>query len=141
MSTAENKVLVQRYYDEVVNQGNVALIDDLFTPEHAEGQKSFATRTLQALSESHVTIEDLIAEGDRVVSRITWRTVHTGVWDLEMSGLSLAIPPTGKQLRAEHFLTMWTIEGGKLAHTWSSWNLLDFLQQFGVLPAPEQAGS
>ena len=98
MSAEANKALVRRYWEEVWNQGNLAMIEDLFSPQLIEGQKYFVSRTLQAFSHSHVTIEDMIAEGDKVATRYSWQAVHLGVWDVMLKGLSMAVPPTGNQV-------------------------------------------
>jgi predicted ester cyclase len=135
MSAVENKALVRRYWEEVWNQGNLALIEDLFSPQLIEGQKYFVSRTLQAFSHSHVTIEDMIAEGDKVATLYSWQAVHQGVWDVMLKGLSMAVPPTGKQVR-DRGIAIFRVADGKLAENWSEWTELELAQQLGVIPSP-----
>ena len=75
---------------------------------------------------THV-VEDLIAEGDRVVGRITANGTHEG----ELLG----IPRTGKQIRMTG-MTIWRIADGKIVEHWSEMNVLGLLQQLGVSPTP-----
>src|SRR5258708_21372542 len=97
MSAEANRALVRRYWEEVWNQGNLAMIEDLFSPQLIEGQKYFVSRTLQAFSHSHVTIEDMIAEGVKVATRYSWQAGHQGGWEVVLKGLAMALAPTVKQ--------------------------------------------
>src|SRR5258708_2421822 len=85
MSTEENKALVRRLIEEVWNQGNLAIFDELYAPDFIfhdpglpqvrtrEEDKQWIARILKAFSDFHITIDDLIAEGDQVVVRLTAR--------------------------------------------------------------------
>src|SRR5258708_34515332 len=85
MSTEENKALVRRLIEEVWNQGNLAIFDELYAPDFIfhdpglpqvrtrEEDKQWIARILKAFSDFHITIDDLIAEGDQVVVRFTSR--------------------------------------------------------------------
>ncbi|HMK16387.1 MAG TPA: ester cyclase, partial [Methanomicrobiales archaeon] len=75
----------------------------------------------------HVTIEDMMAEGDRVTCRFTARGVHNG----EFMGL----PPTGKQI-AMTGIEIFRLRDGKIAELWGEANLMGLMQQLGILPAP-----
>ena len=101
MSTEKNKALVRHFFEEVLNQGKLALIDELHVPDFVyhnasrtihglESFKQYLSMLLTAFPDLHVTIEDMIGEGDRVVVRFTFRGTHQG--DLR------GIPPTGKQV-------------------------------------------
>src|SRR6266566_3872047 len=84
-STEANKVSVRRFYDEVFNKKNRAAIDDFIAPNHVdhaappgtpggiEGAKQTLTMYLTAFPDLHFTVEDIIAEGDKVVARLTAR--------------------------------------------------------------------
>src|SRR2546425_1041870 len=98
MSTEEYKALARRAYD-TFNQGNLAGFYELFTPDFVlrnasltiqglEAYKQWLSMYLTAFPDARLTLEDMIAEGDRVVTRQTLRGTHTG----ELMG----IPPTGK---------------------------------------------
>jgi predicted ester cyclase len=78
-----------------------------------------------AFPDLHFTIEDQIAEGDKVVNRVTARGTHLG----DFRG----IPPTGKQVTVAG-ITIDRIAGGKLVESWTSWDFLGILQQLGVVP-------
>src|SRR6266566_4202929 len=102
MSTEDNKALVRRCYDEVHNKKNLAAINEFLDPngiDHAappglpgglEGAKQFVSMFLTAFPDYHVTFEDMIAEGDKVVCRLTWHGTHQGKF--------MGIPPTGKHV-------------------------------------------
>lgn len=132
MSTEENKALVRRYWEEVWNQGDLDLIEELFAPDFFEEQKYFISRTLQAFSESHVTIDDMLADGDKVITRYTWRAVHSKVWDLELEGISMAVPPTGQAIW-DRGITIFCIANGRITKYWSEWTKLELAQQLGAI--------
>lgn len=143
MSTEENKALDRRLHEEVYNRGQLALIDELCVPNavahHAamtlhgtENFKQFAAMYRTAFPDIHFTIEDQIAEGDKVVTRWTIRGTHTG----EFQGL----PPTGKQGSVTG-ITIDRFASGKLVESWSNYDALGLMQQFGVVPSAGQTGS
>jgi predicted ester cyclase len=138
MSIEANKRLVQRYWDEVWNQGNLAVLRELFAPALVAGQHYFISRTLQAFADSQVTIDDIIAEDDKVVTRYSWRAVHRAVWEMELAGLSMAVPPTHKAVW-DHGIAIFRIADGKLVENWSEWTVLELAQQLGVLPRAAKA--
>jgi predicted ester cyclase len=92
MSTEDSKALVRRFYKEVVNQKNTAAIDEFADPhivDHAappgvagglEGVQQTITMYLAAFPDLHFTVEDMIAEGDKVVARFTARGTHQGAF-------------------------------------------------------------
>lgn len=139
MSTKENKALVERESDEMWNKGNLAVADEVFAadvilhgglpgqPSSVEGVKQGVQLNRAAFPDFHVTIDDLIAEGDKVVSRWTMRGTHKG----EMLGM----PPTGKQVAMEG-ITIARIADGKIVEVWNSADQLSLMQQLGVIPAP-----
>src|SRR5690242_4827157 len=99
-STEANKASVRRFYDEVFNKKNRAAIGEFIAPngvDHAlppglpagiEGSKQFITMFLTAFPDLHFTVEDLIAEEDKVVARLTTRGTQQGTF--------MGIAPTGK---------------------------------------------
>ena len=141
MSTEENKAVARRYIEEVFNQKNLAMIDELNTPdvvlhnasmtiEGREAYKQFVSMYLSAFPDMHMTIEHMIAEGDIVAERVTSRATHKG----ELMG----IPPTGKQGTITA-IYMVRFVNGKGAEVWANADDLGMLQQLGVIPAPGQA--
>ena len=136
MSAEDNKALVRRLYEEVFNQRNMALVDELCTPTHVfhnppttlhgrEAFKQLLSGYLTAFPDARFTVEDEIAEGDRVASRYTFRGTHQG----ELMG----IPPTGKQVTVTGII-MNRIVGGKVEEGWLNFDALGMLQQLDVIP-------
>jgi steroid delta-isomerase-like uncharacterized protein len=144
MSTEENKAAERRFYEEVWKKRNFAVIDELVAPdviEHnptvpgqgpgREGFRQTVEMLLSAFPDAQVTIEDIIAEGDKVVVHWAGRGTHRG----ELMGL----PPTNKEASAAG-IDILRYEGGKRVETWRQWDTLGMLQQLGVLPTPGQGG-
>jgi steroid delta-isomerase-like uncharacterized protein len=141
MSTEENKALIHRFF-EAFNAGDLDGVAAVFDPNavvhnsgapdplNLEGFKQLAAVFLAAFPGGKHSIEDMIVEGDKVVTRITYRGTHTG--DL------MGIPPTGKQV-ATSAMTIDQIANGKIVETWRLFDQMGMMQQLGVIPAPEQA--
>ena len=139
MSSEHNKAIAQRFYDLVWNQGNMAVADELFTPDtvdHASppgfpsgiaGVKQVFGMYRGAFPDLTITIEDMIADGDKVVARWTSRGTHRG--DL------MGIPPTGKQVTITG-IDILRFEGDKIAEHWANFDMLGMMQQIGVAPSP-----
>ncbi len=139
MSVEENKAIELRFFEEVVNKGNLAVIDELVAAnfvDHSappgiasdrEGYKQFFAMTHSAFPDFHSTLEDMFAEGDKVVLRFTARGTHKGEW--------MGIAPTGKQVTRPG-IAIHRITGGKIVEDWVSMDMLGALQQLGVVPPP-----
>ncbi|MEU7065054.1 ester cyclase [Streptomyces sp. NPDC053429] len=137
MSTEENKQLVRRFYREI-DAGNLDAMDELVAEgyvDHSpppfpglgtgrEGLKHAFRLFWKATPGTH-EIEDQIAEGDKVVTRLTARGVHRG----DLPGA----PASGRPLTMTGTV-IHRIENGRLAEKWSDKDLLAFLQQLGVIP-------
>lgn len=146
MSTEDNKTLVRRFYDEVYNKQNLAVIDELIDPHFMsrtleaggiptrEGYKHFITGFLHTFPDVRASVEDVIAEGDKVVARWVVRGTHRG----EFRGPTGSIPPTGKQVTVTS-IDIFRIADGKFIERWPERDRLGLLQQLGVVPAPGQA--
>lgn len=142
MSTQTNKILVGRFYEEVFNQRNLGAIDVLVardTIDHgafpgqapgAAGVKQTYGMILAAFPDLHLTVEDQVAEGDRVVTRWTARGTHGGEF--------MGIAPTGKPTTTSG-IGIDRVAGSQLAETWMEWDSLRLLQQLGASPAPAAA--
>ncbi|GAC1346700.1 MAG: ester cyclase [Ktedonobacteraceae bacterium] len=137
MSTEANKAVLQRFVEEVMNRKNLAVIDELYAadavehvpggpPLDREGVKQFLGMLLTAFPDLHETIEDTIAEGDRVVTRSTYHGKHTGDF--------LGIPPTGKQVTITG-IHLTRVANGKMVEDWADFDQLGMLQQIGVIPS------
>jgi steroid delta-isomerase-like uncharacterized protein len=142
MSAEENKQLFRRLIEEVANQGKIAVVDELVTadvieheeipgiPRTREGVKQAFTLFRTAFPDLQVTIEDMVAEGDTVVARETWRGTHHGAF--------MEIPPTGKQVQFAA-MDIVRIANGKMVEHWGQTDSLGMLQQLGAIPQPEAA--
>jgi steroid delta-isomerase-like uncharacterized protein len=140
MSAEENKAAVRRFL-EGVNRGDLSAVDQFVTDDvvyhHAppglaagkEGYRQLMSMYLTAFPDLHLTVEDLVCEGDRVAARLSGRGTHRG--DL------MGIAPTGKTVAADS-ITIMRFAGGKLAEEWEQVDLLGILQQIGAVPAPGQ---
>ena len=139
MST-QNKLILRRFFEELFNQGNLAAADEIVdanylnhnaapgeTPGRA-GLTQFITYLHSAFRDLNFTIEDQVAEGDKVVTRVTLRGTHQG--ETEEFG-----PPTGRQVELKG-ITISRIEGGKIVEDWDAYDNLSAMQQLGL--APEQ---
>ena len=138
MSIEDNKALARRAIEEIMNQRNLAVFDELHSPDYVchiisrtiqgpEPFKQLLSMVFTAFPDLHYTIEDLFGEGDRVVVRYTSRGTHKG--DL------MGIPPTGKQVTVTGTDIM-RVANGKILEEWIN---SDLMQQLGVTPTPEQA--
>ena len=131
MSLEENKALVSREQEELWNHtGNLGAAEELFVPEQAEAAKQEAADFRQGFPDVVSTIEDLIAEGDKVVARWRARATHQG----EYTG----IPPTGKEVEFTG-ISVYRIEAGKIAESWNVEDQLGLMQQIGAIPESEQS--
>ena len=95
-----------------------------------EGLKQFVTMIRSAIPDLHITLEDDIAEGDKVVSRWSAQGTHQG----ELMGIA----PTGNQMMITG-ITIHRIEEGKIVEEWENWDALGLMQQIGAIPSPEEA--
>jgi predicted ester cyclase len=137
MSTEENKVTVRRFYEEVINQKHLAVLEELMgdhyvshdLPSEPAALKSFIGGFHSAFPDGHVTIDQMIAEGDTVAIRLTFRGTHTGDFQ--------GIAPTGKAVTVPA-MDMYRLVEGKVVEHWGGPNQLSLLQQLGVVPPPGQ---
>jgi steroid delta-isomerase-like uncharacterized protein len=133
MSPEENKVTVRRFYDEVINQNHLAVLDDLYgdafvshdLPSEREALKRFISDFHSAFPDGQITIEQMITEGDTVALRATFHGTQTGQFQ--------DVPPTGKTVTVPA-QDMYRLVEGKIVEHWGGPNLLRLLQQLGVLP-------
>jgi steroid delta-isomerase-like uncharacterized protein len=143
MSTEDNKALVQRFFEEVFNEKQLDRADEFVAPDYLdhgavpgqgpglEGAKQQRwAMYFAAITDLHATIDDLVAEGDKVVVRYTAEGTQQG----ELPG----IPPTGKRFRTSG-ISVYRLAEGKLAEQWEQADMLGLMQQLGVIPAPGSA--
>jgi steroid delta-isomerase-like uncharacterized protein len=135
--SAQEKVIVRRYFEEILDGGNLDLVDEIFDPQYVlhdpnapeevrglEGAKQFVGVFRSAFPDIAHTIEDQIAEGDKVVTRLRARATHKG----ELMG----IPPTGEEVTIEG-ISIWRIANGKIKECWFNYDALGLMRQLGVI--------
>jgi predicted ester cyclase len=127
----ENKALVRREQQELWNHtGDLDAAEELFAAEEAEAARQEAANFREGFPDVANTIEDLIAEGDKVVARWRSRATHQGEY--------MGIPPTGKEVEFTG-ISFYRIEGGKIAQSWNIEDKLGLMRQIGAYPEPEQS--
>jgi steroid delta-isomerase-like uncharacterized protein len=133
-----NKAIVRRLVEELWNKGNLSVADELFAPNYEhhdastldfgrgpESEKKRATLYRTAFPDVRLTIEDITAEGETVMTRWSCRGTHNG----DLSGIA----PTGKQINITG-VTIARLANGKMAEGWVNWDALGLMQQLGVVP-------
>src|SRR3712207_716323 len=144
MSKEENKALVRREIEEVFSaQGDLDVADEIFAADYVnhnalspdptrgpEGAKEYARMYRNAFPDVQLSIEDQVAEGDKVVTRWIGSGTHQG----EMMGIA----PTGNRVRVTG-ITISRIEDGKIVEEWDNFDALGMMQQLGAIPSPEES--
>ena len=131
MSVEENKDLVRREQEELWNYtGDLNAAEELFVAGQAEAAKQEAADFRRGFPDVVSTIEDLIAEGDKVVARWRSRATHRGDY--------MGIAPTGTEVQFMG-ISVYRIEGGKIAESWTVEDELGLMQQIGAFPEPGQS--
>ena len=135
----QNKAIVRRYVEAVWNQGNLALADEMLSQDYihhdfispdvhgVEAMKQYVAQMREAFPDTVWVIDDLIAEGDKVVMRFTGTGTHQG----EIMG----IVPEGKPIMVQG-TAITRMENGKLAEAWDHWDALGLMRQIGAIPEP-----
>ena len=136
-TTEENKVIVQRFFEEGPSKGDLAAAKELLSPNFslhtpipsAPGIQSITdiiTTCRAAFEHLDVKVEDLIAEGDKVSARFVANGIHNGSF--------MNLPPTGRPIKMTG-IEIFRIEDGKIAELWAEANIIGLLQQIGAFPA------
>ena len=139
MSTRTKVAIVARFaealFEKLDGDAAAELVSDDFhahpwaaygLPDGPEGVRAFASMLRAAFSHAHRSVEDVIAEGDKVVMRYVFEADHTGTL--------MGIPPTGKRVRLSGIFIA-RVEGDKLAEYWREEDLLGLMQQLGSFAA------
>ena len=134
MSTVDNKTLVQRFFDEVVNQRNLAALGQFVSPNAVnhtvpaglpQDTGQFLGLHLGAFPDIKATVEELLTDGDKVIARVSYHGTHQGAF--------MGIPPTGKPITVMG-INIFRIANGKLVEHWGLTDRLAVLQQIGIAP-------
>jgi steroid delta-isomerase-like uncharacterized protein len=134
----ENKAIVRRWV-EAFNEGDLEAVDELLADSYVrydpnspevhgpEGEKQLIAMYRAAFPDLHFTIEDMVAEGDRVATRMGISATHEG----ELLG----VPPTQRQLSFTA-MELYRLAEGKIEEQWVNVDTLGMMQQLGAIPAP-----
>jgi predicted ester cyclase len=137
MSTEANKAVIREVFEEVWNRGNRDRIDGLFAATYQrhgwsadvqlgpEGEKQHRTAFRAAFPDLVITAEEMIAEGDRVAVRYTWRGTYQGTWP-ENPRTGIPVTMTG--------IAIHRVVAGKITDLWVVGDELGLMQQLGALP-------
>jgi steroid delta-isomerase-like uncharacterized protein len=142
VSTEENKAVVQRWFSDVVSQGDMSSLDAICAvchpsfemvqgvvepaPQGIDGLKGLIATLRTAFPDLHATVDEQVAEGDKVVSRVTMSGTHEGEF--------MGIPPTGKSFTIPG-VSIWEVRGGMLISEWVNWDSMGMMRQLGLAPA------
>jgi steroid delta-isomerase-like uncharacterized protein len=140
----ENKAIARRALEEVFSgQGDLDVADELFAPNYVghdpaspedirgpEGVKEFASMYRNAFPDVLMSVEDQVAEGDKVVTRWIASGTHQG----DMMGIA----PTGNRVTVAG-TSIERIVNGKIEETWDNYDALGMMEQIGAIPSPEEA--
>jgi steroid delta-isomerase-like uncharacterized protein len=132
----ENKRIVRRFIDEIFLRRDFAAVDELLTddftahtwgpmPPGRDGLKEAITRVSAGISDARMTVEDVIAEGDRVAVRLTSSAVHSG----EFMGMA----PSGKRYEIGE-IHIFRLRDGRVAEHWHQADFLGMMRQLGAMP-------
>jgi steroid delta-isomerase-like uncharacterized protein len=140
MSTEQSKALVRQLIEQVFNRGNLSLADELLAPDFVEreelppgmpsgreGVKALTGMMRSAFPDFKAAIDDMIAEGDKVVIRQTWSGTHKGEF--------MGVPPTGKRV-SFGVIDVIRIDGGRFVEHWGQMDTMGLMQQLGAVPVP-----
>ena len=138
-TTKANLEVVSRFIEEFKNKANQEIVDELMSPdfvhhltdprlpEGREAIKLLGQSIVAGFPDVHASVQDLLADGDKVIERTQTSATHTG----EFNG----IPPTGRQVGWTE-MHIYRLEGGKIVEMWSEIDLLGLLVQLGAIPGP-----
>ena len=141
MSIEENKAVVRRFFEELLSTDNFSVADEILTsdfrfyfagspdPMDLQSYKEFLVMRRAAFPDRHFTVEEMVAEGDKVSARFTMRGTHEG----EMRGIA----PTGKSVTMTG-IDIIRLREGKMVEDRVEVDQLGMMQQLGVIPAPGQ---
>jgi steroid delta-isomerase-like uncharacterized protein len=134
----ENKALVRRQEEELFGGGNLDVADEIYAPDYVghdpsnpeevrglQAAKQAAADYRRAFPDLRVTVEELIAEEDKVAARLRVRGTHLG----DLNGIA----PTGRRVDFTGIVIS-RVEGGRIAEDWANFDDLGMMRQLGVIP-------
>jgi steroid delta-isomerase-like uncharacterized protein len=134
MTPEEHKAIVRRFFEEAWNRQNLDVVDEIFAPAVIFNGQSITREALKqalagrrvAFPDIQVTVDDQVAEGERVSTRRTWRATHKGPYR--------GVGATGKVVTWTQ-ISVVRFSQGRIVEDWTVADELSILQQLGVLPA------
>ncbi len=143
MSVEENKAVVRRLLDQGWNGRKMAAFDELCLPTFANhdpstdvrdlaGLKQFAIEIVTAFPDAHVTVDEMIGEGDLVAKRWTFHGTHSGSF--------MGVAPTEKRVEFTG-TTTYRVINGRIVDSWWNWDTMGVLKQLGAIPETATAGA
>ena len=138
-SGKEHIAIVRKFFEVGPSKGDLAAADALLHPEFSlhtplptpgpaiEEMNNVITTCRAAFHGLHVTIDDIMADGDKVIARFTARGTHKGEF--------MGVPPTGKAITLTA-IEIFRIKDGKIAELWGEVNLMGLMHQLGMLSGP-----
>jgi len=138
MLLEENKAIIRRLF-KAENEGNLAIYDELMSPDYVDNAFQFTSleeykkmhaKTREALPDFQETIEDMVAEGEKVVVRFKGTGTHKGEW--------FGIPPTGKKITITGVLIYRIVDGKIVEKVSGIYDFLDFYNRIGIIEYTEK---
>jgi steroid delta-isomerase-like uncharacterized protein len=134
MTLEEHKTIVRRFFEEAWNQQNLNVVDEIFAPTVIFNGQSITRDALKqalagrraAFPDIQVTVDDQVAEGEKVSTRRTWQATHRGPYR--------GVAPTGKQVKWTQ-ISIVRFSQGRIVEDWAVADEFSILQQLGALPA------
>ena len=139
MSTNDNKSVIRTFIEDVINQGRLERADDIVIEDFVEldplpgqvqgreGLKEVICQMRSAFPDIHWTVDEMLAEGDKVFTRFTWSGTHEGAF--------LRVPATGRRITVKG-MVIDRLVAGKMADSRILMDTLGMMQQLGALPVP-----
>ncbi|MCJ7635087.1 ester cyclase [Candidatus Bathyarchaeota archaeon] len=144
----ENKVIIRRWF-EAENKKDLALLDEFVASDFIdnahqlrglEAYKQFLAEVIKGYPDCHETIEDMIAEGDRVWVRYQFTGTHTGEYQEYLPSIGkITLPPTGKKITMSLVDIFRLVNGKVVEWVWAIYDGFDFLKQLGLIDYSEKA--
>ena len=134
MTLEDHKMIVRRFFEEAWNRQNLNVVDEIFALTVIFNGQSVTREALKqalagrrvAFPDIHVTVDDQVAEGERVSTRRTWQATHRGPYR--------GVAPTGKQVKWTQ-ISIVRFSQGRIVEDWAVADEFSILQQLGALPA------
>jgi predicted ester cyclase len=120
----ENKAVVRRMVDEVMNAGRLEAIDEIYPPRLAPAARRWIAPFLASFPDTHMEVVELIAEDDKVVARFKCSGTHRGEWQ--------GHAPTGRRFEGIDEVYIFRVREGRIVHAWGLEDTLKRLEQLGL---------